>query len=100
MIIWIWLVILLILLYFKLGNLKEGMDSCDSKTLVYQNTGTLKNIQESIKEIKNRLNTIDSKIEKDTKNTNENTSRMKELSDEISKQMKQRTKESSKVSIK
>lgn len=100
MIIWIWLAVLIILLYFKLDNLKEGMDSCDSKTLVYKNTGTLKNIQESIKEIKNRLNTIDSKIEKDTKKTNENTSRMKELSDEISKQMKQRTKESSKVSIK
>lgn len=100
MIIWIWLVILLILLYFKLDNLKEGMDSCDSKTLVYQNTGTLKNIQESIKEIKNRLNTIDSKIEKDSKKTNENTSRMKKLSDEISTKMKKKQKELSKVSAK
>lgn len=100
MIIWIWLIILLILLYFKLDNLKEGMDSCDSKTLVYKNTGTLKNIQESIKEIKNRLNTIDSKIEKDSKKTNENTSRMKKLSDEISTKMKKKQKELSKVSAK
>jgi peptidoglycan hydrolase CwlO-like protein len=100
MIIYVWLVILFILLYSKFAKLKEGMDKCDNKTLVYKNTGTLKNIQESIKEIKTRLGKINTKIEKDTKKTNENTRRMKKLSDEISAQMKKKQKELSNISAK